>query len=56
MIFAIYISSYLKYCSSYIDGIIKETLLEIACSTIVSQEDEEEKHEENCFDMFEWLC
>ena len=55
-IFAIYTSSYLQYCSSYIDGIIKKTLLETACSTIVSQEDEEEKHEKNCFNMFEWLC
>ena len=56
MFFVIYISSYIHYWSSYIDDIIKEALSEIACSTRVSQEDEEEHHEENCFDMFDSLC
>ena len=37
----------------HIDGIIKETLSEIASSSKVSQKDEEEHHEENCFDMFD---
>ena len=29
---------------------------EIASSSKVSQKDEEEHHEENCSDMFDWLC
>ena len=37
----------------HIDGIIKETLSEIASSSKVSQKDEEEHHEDNCFDMFD---
>ena len=39
----------------HIDSIIKETMSEIAWSSKVSQEDDEEHHEENCFDMFDWL-
>ena len=35
----------------HIDGIIKETLSEIACSSKLSQKEEKEHHEENCFDM-----
>lgn len=42
--------------TTHIDGIMKETLLEIACSSKISQEDEEEYHEENCFNVFDWLC
>ena len=37
----------------HIDSIIKETLSEIASSSKVSQKDEEEHHEENCFEMFD---
>ena len=37
----------------HIDGIIKDTLSEIACSSKVSHEDEDEHHKENCFDMFD---
>ena len=39
--------------ASHIDGIIKETLSEFACSSKVSQENEEEQHEDNCFDIFD---
>ena len=35
---------------------IKETLSEIAYNSKVSQEDEKEQLEENCFYMFDWLC
>ena len=38
---------------SHIDSVINETLSEIKCSSKVSQKDEVEHHEENCFDMFD---
>ena len=37
----------------HIDGIIKETLSEVACSSKLSQEDEEKHHEDNYFYMFD---
>ena len=37
----------------HIDGIIKEILSEIACSSKVSQEDGEKHHDEKSFDMFD---